>query len=128
MGERSDLSRPNRARQITASEPLQDSPDSARAQCHKGPNTRSANTGCANRRICIDTALATGPRAGARNRPIGIVTSAATGRALCHEVVGKLNAGTSMWETVSTNDLLLMVPSHFSHEIRPIRRNGAHYL
>ena len=25
-----------------------------------------------------------------------------------------------MWETVSTNDLLLMVPSHFSHEIRLI--------
>ena len=44
------------------------------------------------------------------------------------EVVGILNAGTSMWETVSTNDLLLMVPSHFSHEIRLIRRNGAHYL
>ena len=33
-----------------------------------------------------------------------------------------------MWETVSTNDLLLMVPSHSSHEIRLIRRNGAHYL
>ena len=33
-----------------------------------------------------------------------------------------------MWETVSTNDVLLMVPSHFSHEIRLIRRNGAHYL
>ena len=61
-----------------------------------------------------------------------IVGAAAThvGRvcAPCREVVGKLNAGTSMWETVSTNDLLLMVPSHFSHEIRLIRRNGAHYL
>ena len=34
------------------------------------------------------------------------------------EVVGILNAETSMWETVSTNDLLSMVPSHFSHEIR----------
>ena len=52
MGERSDLSRPNRARQITASEPLQDSPDSARAQCRKGPNHATASTGCANRRIC----------------------------------------------------------------------------
>ena len=50
------------------------------------------------------------------------------GRLLGHEVVGKLNAGTSMWETVSTNDVLSMVPSHFSHEIRLIRRNGAHYL
>jgi hypothetical protein len=31
MGERSDLSRPNRARQITATEPVQDSPDSTDA-------------------------------------------------------------------------------------------------
>lgn len=33
-----------------------------------------------------------------------------------------------MWETVSTNDLLLILPSHLSQEIRLIRRNGAHYL
>ena len=33
-----------------------------------------------------------------------------------------------MWETVSTNELLLMVPSHFGHVIRLIRRNSAHYL
>ena len=61
-----------------------------------------------------------------------IVGAAAThvGRvcAPCREVVGKLNAGTWMWETVSTKDMLWMVPSHFSHEIRLIRRNAAHYL
>ena len=33
-----------------------------------------------------------------------------------------------MWETVSTNQGLLLVPSHSSHEIQLIRRNDAHYL
>ena len=33
-----------------------------------------------------------------------------------------------MWETVTTNHGLLMVPSHSSHNIRLLRRNGAHYL
>ena len=69
MGETSDLSRPNRARQITASEPLQNSPDSARAERHKGPNHATATTGRANRRTRIATTLATGPRASAPNRP-----------------------------------------------------------
>ena len=49
-------------------------------------------------------------------------------RLLRREVVGKLAAGTSMWETVTSRRRLLMVPSHSSYEIRLIRRNGAHYL
>jgi hypothetical protein len=49
-------------------------------------------------------------------------------RLLCHEVGGKLNAGTTMWETVSTHQGFLLVPSHSSHGIRLIRRNGANYL
>jgi hypothetical protein len=69
MGERSDLSRPNRARQITASEPLQNSPDSAQPERHKGPNHATATTGRANRRTSKGTTLATGPRGSARNRP-----------------------------------------------------------
>jgi hypothetical protein len=58
----------------------------------------------------------------------GGVSALAGGRVVCHEVVGELNGGTSMWETVSTNQRLLMVPSQSSHKIRVIRRNGAHYL
>ena len=33
-----------------------------------------------------------------------------------------------MWEMVSTNHVLLIVPSHSNHEFRLIRRSGAHYL
>ena len=33
-----------------------------------------------------------------------------------------------MWEAVTTNHRLLIVPSHSSYEIRVIRRNGAYYL
>ena len=68
------------------------------------------------------------PRRCDRLAPIRAASAARIWWPPLSEVVGELNGGTSMWETVSTNQRLLMVPSHSSHEIRFIRRNRTHYL